>query len=218
VIAIYGPSERTVEVLEALSVAPERVFSTSGGGYFLGLPIEPSSAIDDGISRLIITTSYYPQVVAHLQNLGFPVEKIEIHYHDGLDGISHVKLDDVLAMRDEFEQRDQIFATLAKKFPGNDAPLVVDRDQFRVESVLAPTVEGLNLEFGTYRGESIRTFAPHVDTIYGFDTFSGLPLDWTISRPQGTIDAGGLPDVPNNVVLIQGTFEDSLPMWLENGL
>lgn len=213
-IAIYGASERTAEVLARLSVTPERVFSTAGGGEFAGRMIEPATSLDETITRLIVTTSYYPQVVLLLEELGFPLERVEIAYHDGLDNIYFVDPVSVIERREAFRERDRVYAELQRRYPGRENPLVVDRDQFRVESIKTPLVTGANLEFGTYRGESIRTFAPHVEAIFGFDTFSGLPADWTISRPRGSIDAGGLPEVPPNVFLESGTFEETVPTWL----
>ena len=53
--------------------------------------------------------------------------------------------------------------------------------------------------------------------VHGFDTFEGLPEDWTGNRgPRGEFSAGGvLPPVPANVVLHKGLFEETLPPFME---
>lgn len=87
------------------------------------------------------------------------------------------------------------------------------------EYVLLNEVEldGLFLEFGVYGGSSINYFSTlkpgHI--IYGFDSFEGLPEDWTKTSPKGALDRKGeMPEVNSNVWLIKGWFEDTLPCFL----
>ena len=77
--------------------------------------------------------------------------------------------------------------------------------------------DGLYLEFGVYRGKSISFLAGLTGrTLDGFDSFLGIPDDWTDDSPRGAYDAGGeLPSVPANVRLHQGWFADSLPRFLD---
>jgi O-methyltransferase len=79
------------------------------------------------------------------------------------------------------------------------------------------------LEFGVYRGESIKYFAginSHSDSRFiGFDTFTGLPEDWIeFSRTveSTTYTAGGeLPPCDDKrVSFIKGMFQDTLPAFL----
>src|ERR1022692_2079890 len=58
------------------------------------------------------------------------------------------------------------------------------------------------LEFGVYQGESMQVWADlntHPDSRFvGFDSFEGLPEDWTKGKPAGTFDAGGkTPAIPD---------------------
>ena len=74
---------------------------------------------------------------------------------------------------------------------------------------------GMILEFGVYRGDSLRYISNRMRQrqIHGFDCFEGLPMDWA-HNPKGTFDVGGkLPKVPDNVTLWKGYFEDTLPNW-----
>lgn len=79
---------------------------------------------------------------------------------------------------------------------------------------------GLFLEFGVYNGASINMIARLTgQTVHGFDTFRGLPDDWTIGEGEHkVVEAAGaystygqLPDVPDNVRLHVGTFDETLP-------
>jgi hypothetical protein len=80
------------------------------------------------------------------------------------------------------------------------------------------------LEFGVYKGESIKYFAD-INTdpdsrFIGFDTFTGLPEDWTeFSRTvkSKTFDTGG--EIPQSddmrISFIKGMFQDTLPKFMK---
>ena len=73
--------------------------------------------------------------------------------------------------------------------------------------------DGLILEFGVDEGKSINQIAKLFSnrTVYGFDTFTGLPEDWSI-LPKGHFNHDGkLPEVESNVKLIKGLIEETLP-------
>ena len=78
---------------------------------------------------------------------------------------------------------------------------------------------GLFLEFGVFKGDSINWFASLFPdrTIHGFDSFEGLPGDWTGTSITGGgyFDRGGaLPQVASNVQLHKGWFSDSLALFI----
>jgi hypothetical protein len=78
-------------------------------------------------------------------------------------------------------------------------------------------VEGLILQFGVYRGETLRVIAARTaQTVYGFDSFEGLPEDWTHFQRKGRFSLDG--DLPvfeqTNVKLVRGWFENTLPLFL----
>lgn len=83
---------------------------------------------------------------------------------------------------------------------------------FAVDRAVEP---GLWLEFGVYTGGSISGIArrwPDI-VIHGFDSFEGLPDVWAFN-PKGAFDVGGkLPDVPDNVRLYKGWYEDTVPRF-----
>jgi hypothetical protein len=82
-------------------------------------------------------------------------------------------------------------------------------------SLTKVTIDGLYLEFGVYRGESINRIAQKIapKPIHGFDSFEGLPADW-FNMPKEFFSLGGkLPAVKKNVILHKGFYDVSLPAW-----
>lgn len=78
-------------------------------------------------------------------------------------------------------------------------------------------VEGKYLEFGVWKGNTINHIAtkrPN-ETIYGFDSFEGLPEDWQATYPKGYFKVDSLPAVKQNVKLIKGWFDETLPKFLK---
>jgi len=77
---------------------------------------------------------------------------------------------------------------------------------------------GLWLEFGVYKGKSIRRIAAQTrNKVYGFDSFEGLPADWILSYRKGDFSLRGAEPqgLPSNVKLVKGLFEHTLPDFLE---
>lgn len=75
----------------------------------------------------------------------------------------------------------------------------------------------MNLEFGVAAGESIRYMAGLYpdDHFYGFDSFEGLPEAWHAHKAGEYTQHGILPEVPENVTLIKGWFNDTLPEFVK---
>ena len=79
-------------------------------------------------------------------------------------------------------------------------------------------LDGEILDLGVYRGGSTRALA-HIfpdKIIHGFDSFEGLPEDWSyvLKGRFGDLQ-GALPEVPENVRLYKGWFDDTLPVWAD---
>lgn len=76
----------------------------------------------------------------------------------------------------------------------------------------AVNIEGIYLEFGVYSGRSINFFSNYKKDVkfYGFDSFEGLSEDWRTGFPKGIFKCNE-PDVNENVTLIKGYFENTLP-------
>jgi predicted O-methyltransferase YrrM len=79
--------------------------------------------------------------------------------------------------------------------------------------------EGLILEFGVYKGLTTNHLAKLLPdrTIYGFDSFRGLPEKWSGYRhSEVNFDKGGVkPKVLPNVELVAGWFNETIPLFIE---
>lgn len=83
--------------------------------------------------------------------------------------------------------------------------------------------DGLYAELGVAGGDGCRLFGEalksHGLTMTGFDSFEGLEENWTgmqSGREAGAFTQGGtLPKVPDNVTLVKGWVQDTLPGYLD---
>jgi predicted O-methyltransferase YrrM len=78
--------------------------------------------------------------------------------------------------------------------------------------------DGIVCEFGVATGETINYIADLLPdkTLYGFDSFEGLPENWRDGFPKGYFKLAGLPEVRNNVKLIKGLFSETLHSFLND--
>jgi len=79
------------------------------------------------------------------------------------------------------------------------------------------TLDGLILEFGVYTGGTAKILSKLLPdkTIYGFDSFEGLPEDWYGKYTKGTFNLRGIiPKLPKNVIPIKGRFETTIGPFL----
>jgi O-methyltransferase len=76
------------------------------------------------------------------------------------------------------------------------------------------------LEFGVCQGHSIRFWSQlnrdPQSRFIGFDSFEGLPEDWTRNYPKGALDVGGrVPQIEDERVrFVKGWFQNTLPSFL----
>ena len=79
--------------------------------------------------------------------------------------------------------------------------------------------ENYYLEFGVFKGTSIKFFSSIIknNKIYGFDGFEGLKEDWLGYRhDKGHSNLKGIaPEVPQNVTLVKGWVQNTLPIFIE---
>ena len=91
-------------------------------------------------------------------------------------------------------------------------PLETDLEVLKYASSQA-SQNGLVLEFGVFSGRSINFLSSRFEKIYGFDSFEGLPEKWHTNIEKGHFALKKLPFVNDNVELIKGLFEDTLPKF-----
>lgn len=109
------------------------------------------------------------------------------------------------------------------EFLRETAGIVPDLKRHPLDHVLEYEVlkDGPLVELGVFRGASISKIANRYPNrcVYGFDSFEGLPESW--NRPDGHFGKGffdlkrNLPEVPANVELIAGWFDQTLPAFAE---
>jgi Macrocin-O-methyltransferase (TylF) len=76
-------------------------------------------------------------------------------------------------------------------------------------------IDGLRLEFGVASGSTInRISGNHKGIVHGFDGFEGLPETWRPGFEKGAFAVAELPKVNNNVNLVVGWFDKTLPGFL----
>jgi hypothetical protein len=77
----------------------------------------------------------------------------------------------------------------------------------------------LYLEFGVYQGYSIRYFSERLTspqtTLYGFDSFEGLPQRWGTYEPGTFTTGGATPAIADpRMHFVKGLFQDTVPQFL----
>jgi predicted O-methyltransferase YrrM len=98
-----------------------------------------------------------------------------------------------------------------------EALVFADRWDLLAHAAAAAPPRGLMLEFGVADGASLRHLARATGReLHGFDSFEGLPEDWSGTFEQrGKFGRGGsLPPVPASVTLHKGWFDATLPRFL----
>ncbi len=103
------------------------------------------------------------------------------------------------------------------------APVAVPNlaDRFALFTEAICRIQGshpLYLEFGVYRGRTLRWWSQHLTLptarLVGFDSFEGLPEDWRLGASRGWFNAGGPPTFDDpRVSLVVGWFDQTLPSW-----
>ena len=78
--------------------------------------------------------------------------------------------------------------------------------------------DGLFLEFGVYKGQSINILSKLKPNkiFHGFDTFTGLPEEWDMGDKKikaGHFNLDKIPNVEKNVILHKGLFKSTIPEW-----
>ena len=101
-----------------------------------------------------------------------------------------------------------------------DIPLFPRRDALH-KFVQARAVGPIDyMEFGVWRGASLRWWCEantHTDSrFFGFDSFEGLPEDWSPMFAKGAFSTGGsIPDIKDSrVQFVVGWFQETPPAFL----
>lgn len=89
-------------------------------------------------------------------------------------------------------------------------------------AISSAKLDGFVVEVGVFKGESLNYFAKKLpaQTIYGFDTFEGLPDIWRTGRPAGSYNSGDIDwlTFEKNCKLYKGLCADTLPGFKQEEL
>lgn len=111
-----------------------------------------------------------------------------------------------------FEQFNKDIESFFKNNHSRQEPLVSIANFFKKQTI------GLYLEYGVFQGDSISKVSnilPNAWTLYGFDSFEGLPEKWREGYDKGSFTLNGnMPKLQNNVSLVKGWFEKTIPEWI----
>jgi hypothetical protein len=92
-------------------------------------------------------------------------------------------------------------------------------DVFDAVAATVADEQVLYLEFGVFKGDSMRYWSRRLGhpgaQLHGFDSFVGLPADWTAKERRGHFSTSGrTPGIQDpRVVFFKGWFEDTLPRY-----
>jgi O-methyltransferase len=101
---------------------------------------------------------------------------------------------------------------LSNSFPQNSREAVWEH----LFTTIGANQKVLLLEFGVFDGRSIQKFAElnhnSASRFIGFDSFDGLPEDWSSDCPKGTFSQGGrIPSVQDSrITFVKGWFSDTV--------
>ena len=152
-------------------------------------------------------------------------ELSNIIYHTRKHNYSYTYMKNKILGKDAVQHKiNEIILTLVdkdvenidKKYPLKNKELLNEFLDTAINNILIKN--GLVLEFGVYKGRTINYLASKLKnhTIYGFDSFEGLPGIWNNQNPKGKYSLNGnMPKVRKNVKLIKGLFEDTLPEFVK---
>lgn len=129
---------------------------------------------------------------------------------------------EIQSRRDILFAADQRNAREAADFVAEHLPMArairTPRETLEYALRLAP-VTGTALEFGVHQGASLgtiveaRSYRGRDRSVWGFDSFEGLPEDWRAGFHKGAFETD-IPTVPG-ANLVVGWFDQTLPEWLE---
>ncbi|WND03333.1 TylF/MycF/NovP-related O-methyltransferase [Temperatibacter marinus] len=175
------------------------------------VPIQDPASCACAENQLIIASIHFYEIYQQALELGYQKENISIATETKL--LSH---QESITLISHHEKHQEWIATEIAKFPNEVVDHTSDRMNHLKLACQAAKVDGLVLEFGVYKGASITHLAKETaQHVYGFDSFSGLPEDWTLFHKKDFFDLHGIePEVSDTVDLVKGYFQDTLPDFL----
>jgi len=231
-IYVFGAGymgQLTVESLLRLDLNIKKIIDNDSSKYnstIEGISIGPLDSFFESKSKnvfIIIAIEKYEQVIDQLKNAGISKFVYESIYKEISEAM---KLDPILrelsrAFSDiNLQMKKDALVETANFVKENMFEVTQYDNRFEMikEILSKPKIDGLYMEFGVYKGDSINYISSLVpsEIVYGFDSFEGLPEFWVPEYGKGSFHAQGIPDVRANVQLVKGWFNETLPVFLTN--
>lgn len=189
---------------------------------FRGKRVASPSTYSWQIDKLYVASMYYPEIIRLLADQGFPLEKIQIsisHRDDPRFGPAKIDALDVYPLLQEYELHSKTIIEINEELGGLSLPAFTTRLEHLSKALDAAPSEGLVLEFGVYRGESLFHLARNcARPVWGFDSFAGFNASH--QNAQWLFDSSSRRTVvmPTELLsypyLIRGFFEETLDSFI----
>lgn len=197
--------------------------SAKWGTDFYGYTIKSPdilNELDKKNLRILVASSYYDEIKEQLQSFRL-IENI--HFWDGLKELENVFAENTKKLLDSnsFDIKRELQRRALEQTVDFIEEHLVDIKSFGSKFELLEfalkscETDELFMEFGVYTGTTINFISSKVhNTVYGFDSFEGLPEYWRDGYPASHFKVEKLPEVNSNVQLIKGWFNKSLPQFV----
>lgn len=173
-----------------------------------GCPLIPSAPA----TTEHMTSATFARLLAEPQNLntlGATIEAV-VHHRVLGRGYDSYNIDTLAFLAAGVDSSLYAMAHMgnAKRFP--------NAGSLHDHAIGCTPASGMVLEFGVFSGTSINRIASQMPgrRVYGFDSFEGLPEAWRPGFAQGAFKRADLPSVVDNVELVIGWFDSTLPAFV----
>ncbi|MBM6997261.1 class I SAM-dependent methyltransferase [Paenibacillus sp. DXFW5] len=190
---------------------------------FYGYLIKPPqilSKMDKKNLRIIVASSFYSEIKEQL--ISFQLVE-GIHFWDGIKELEDLASENTKRLLNlhSFDIKRELQRRALEQTVDFVEKYLVKTNSFENKFDLLEFAlnhcksNGLFMEFGVYKGATINFISSKVDkTVYGFDSFEGLPEYWRDGYSAAHFKVEEVPVVNNNVELVKGWFNQTLPQFI----
>ena len=209
-LAIWGTGSAALTAVRVLKLEPHRVFSSQGGGKFLGLEVEPGASVDQSVDALAVCSMFYQDITKYLETQGFPLDRVRVFHDHRIH--PEFMLNEVTDF--DLEHSDGHLSELVSETLTPEAVTIADRIRHLEQAYEVAPSDGLALEFGVWRGETLLHLQSLSDRlVFGFDSNRGFSgKDWASLHFHGFSPVPS--DLRDHPGFIEGWFQDTLPAFL----
>jgi hypothetical protein len=205
----YKRSDTLVEFIE----------SEPSKSLFMDRPVVNPRNMTWDVDRLYVASQYYPTIVQALDKMGYPLERVEVvvsHRDDPRFGCIRFNAVQILPRLSDYERHSNLIRRINEELDELNIPDWNNRLDHLSSALKAAPPQGLVLEFGVYRGESLLHLAALCDRpVWGFDSFSGFDNASSWDFDTSVRVRAELPEeLKSYPYLVPGFFSDTLTPFL----